>query len=457
MAKISPVGSNMTVLHGKKYDVLFSYETPVAAKDIKTGEVFKTSKKWSATTSKHISKWLAGEKASEKPQEFFDDLDESKKDPAKQIAEALNIMLKGKTLNESNEEESEDGIWWSSSSGDIEIQLTKDQAESASVGGVDNESAIDDLLTNPEISSQFDDISDDALKSELKGYGAWDDEELSDREMNIKRVLWLAAGDISDGLVEGDMNESEDEYVDLDEDDMNESKKYSENDFLVFDSGGETMDRYTIILKDDEDNADSRGMIPVLISGKDPRGRSGHEEIRLHDLLNKLYVPDDASEEDIKDAEEFLGKEIDFSTLPDDVQKFVLNDYNSRHLYESNLNESTSDWSNKQVIDSRDIIERLQELEDDVENLDESDKEELELLRAVNEDGQNYSDWEHGESLINDSYWVDYVQEMLEDTGDIPKDLPNYIVIDWESTARNIQYDYVSIDVGGTDFWIRNS
>lgn len=55
------------------------------------------------------------------------------------------------------------------------------------------------------------------------------------------------------------------------------------------------------------------------------------------------------------------------------------------------------------------------------------------------------------------SYWVDYVQEMLEDTGDIPKDLPHYIVIDWESTARNIQYDYVSIDVGGTDFWIRNS
>lgn len=450
MAKISPVGSNMTVLHGKKYDVLFSYETPVAAKDVKTGKVFKTSKKWSATTSKHISKWLAGEKASEKPQEFFDDLDESKKDPAKQIAEALNIMLKGKSLNESNEEESEDGIWWSSSSGDIEIQLTKDQAESASVGGVDNESAIDDLLTNPEISSQFDDISDDALKSELEGYGAWDDEELSDREMNIKRVLWLAAGDISDGLVEGDMNESK-EYEDLDEGDMNESKKYSDHDFLVFDSGGETMDRYTIILKDDEDNADSRGMIPVLISGEDPRGMSGHDTIAISDLHDIINAPELEYKKDT-----FLGDRINFSELPDDVQKFVLNDYNSRHLYESNLNESTSDWSNKQVIDSRDIIERLQELEDDVENLDESDKEELELLRAVNEDGQNYSDWEHGESLINDSYWVDYVQEMLEDTGDIPKDLPNYIVIDWESTARNIQYDYVSIDVGGNDFWIRN-
>lgn len=390
MAKISPVGSNMTVLHGKKYDVLFSYETPVAAKDVKTGEVFKTSKKWSATTSRHISKWLAGEKASEKPQEFFDDLDESKKDPAKQIAEALNIMLKDKVLSESNEEESEDGIWWSSSSGRIEIQLTKDQAESASVGGVDNESAIDELLTNPEISSQFDDISDDILKSELEEYGAWDDEELSDREMNIKRVIWLAAGEISDGLVD-DMNESE-EYEDLDE----------------------------------------------------AKGDSLQNAL---DYLNKLI----AAGKEFPDASSNAA--IKFDVDIDDLTAA----YDNQNLNESNLNESTNDWSNKQVIDSRDIIERLQELEADIENLDESDKEELELLRAVNEDGQNYSDWGHGETLINNSYWVEYVQELLDDTGDIPKDLPHYIVIDWEATADNIQYDYASIDVGGNDFWIRNS
>jgi len=36
----------------------------------------------------------------------------------------------------------------------------------------------------------------------------------------------------------------------------------------------------------------------------------------------------------------------------------------------------------------------------------------------------------------------DFVQELLESCGDIPTNLPHYIHIDWESTARDIMYDY---------------
>ena len=36
----------------------------------------------------------------------------------------------------------------------------------------------------------------------------------------------------------------------------------------------------------------------------------------------------------------------------------------------------------------------------------------------------------------------DFVQELVESCGDIPKDLPAYIHIDWESTARDIMMDY---------------
>jgi len=36
----------------------------------------------------------------------------------------------------------------------------------------------------------------------------------------------------------------------------------------------------------------------------------------------------------------------------------------------------------------------------------------------------------------------DFVQELLEETGDLPKDLPLYIHIDWEGTARDIMMDY---------------
>jgi antirestriction protein len=37
---------------------------------------------------------------------------------------------------------------------------------------------------------------------------------------------------------------------------------------------------------------------------------------------------------------------------------------------------------------------------------------------------------------------IEFVQELLESNGDIPESLPNYIHIDWESTARDIMYDY---------------
>ena len=37
---------------------------------------------------------------------------------------------------------------------------------------------------------------------------------------------------------------------------------------------------------------------------------------------------------------------------------------------------------------------------------------------------------------------IDFTMDLLESCGDIPKDLPSYVVIDWEATARTIMYDF---------------
>lgn len=36
------------------------------------------------------------------------------------------------------------------------------------------------------------------LKRKLREYGAWDDEELADHAQNLQRILWIAAGDITE-------------------------------------------------------------------------------------------------------------------------------------------------------------------------------------------------------------------------------------------------------------------
>ena len=56
--KINPIGSNQTEVTKGNDSFLFSYKTLVAANV--AGVWYRTSKKWSVTTSKHINKWLDG-------------------------------------------------------------------------------------------------------------------------------------------------------------------------------------------------------------------------------------------------------------------------------------------------------------------------------------------------------------------------------------------------------------
>ena len=57
--KLYQKGSNMTELDLGFAQVFFSYETPVAAR-LTDGSLVRTEQWYSATTSKHINKWLQG-------------------------------------------------------------------------------------------------------------------------------------------------------------------------------------------------------------------------------------------------------------------------------------------------------------------------------------------------------------------------------------------------------------
>ena len=82
MLKLKIIGPNQTEITKApapesgdmlKACIFFSYETPVAC-HVEGQGFFRTATKHSVTTSKHVNKWLDGAKASEKPQEFFDNL-----------------------------------------------------------------------------------------------------------------------------------------------------------------------------------------------------------------------------------------------------------------------------------------------------------------------------------------------------------------------------------------------
>lgn len=125
------------------------------------------------------------------------------------------------------------------------------------------------------------------------------------------------------------------------------------------------------------------------------------------------------------------------------------------------------------VIDSRDVIERIEELETiqaelvqqlsdgliseaDMLIFDKEQGKELDVLRALaNEASQYSSDWEYGETLIHRDYFEEYMDEMVEDCYDLPKDLPYWMSIKLDYVV--LEQDYTSVDFDGQEYLIRNS
>jgi hypothetical protein len=91
-------------------------------------------------------------------------------------------------------------MYWTESLGRIELQITKKQAESCSHAGqcdVDVEA----LKLNPSIARQLKKLDPVIVSAALKGYGAWNDLELSNHNDNLTRLLWVACCDISEGNI----------------------------------------------------------------------------------------------------------------------------------------------------------------------------------------------------------------------------------------------------------------
>lgn len=78
---------------------------------------------------------------------------------------------------------------------DFDLKITKDQAIMGSHSGSCDDD-INGLLSIPSIKRQFKKIDPESIRSQLRGYGAWDEEELKDDKRNQARILWIACGDI---------------------------------------------------------------------------------------------------------------------------------------------------------------------------------------------------------------------------------------------------------------------
>jgi hypothetical protein len=113
------------------------------------------------------------------------------------------------------------------------------------------------------------------------------------------------------------------------------------------------------------------------------------------------------------------------------------------------------------VVSSLDIIARIEELkeqgdldENDFYHLNEDEKAELAALQKFESKYDFVTEWQYGAEFIAEHYFTEYVKDMLNDCGTIPRDLPDYVAIDWEETADNLKCDYTDAEFNGVNYYV---
>lgn len=83
---------------------------------------------------------------------------------------------------------------------------------------------------------------------------------------------------------------------------------------------------------------------------------------------------------------------------------------------------------------------------------------ELKILEALAEEASGSPDWKYGESMIRDSYFTRYAEQLADELGYTSGEKANswpFTCLDWEKAADELKQDYMSVDYDGVEYWIR--
>lgn len=130
------------------------------------------------------------------------------------------------------------------------------------------------------------------------------------------------------------------------------------------------------------------------------------------------------------------------------------------------VTEAQEEYENAKVTSERDgsdlladgeLGDNLKSAEDALKEWDDGDEaKELANLKALQEQGEGYSDWRHGVTLIRDDHFEKYAEQYAEDIGAIPDNAQwPCTCIDWEKAARELRMDYTAIEFDGVTYWVR--
>ena len=182
-----------------------------------------------------------------------------------------------------------------------------------------------------------------------------------------------------------------------------------------------------------------------------------------------------SNSDDIIDSRDVIARigelESDFETLTEAVDEAREELMEAREAVDDAQSDLDADLGadddrEEAIVEASNLIERRYDAVKEAEaSLATAEKdlaewggeEELKVLKAFANEAEGYSDWDYGETLIRESYFVEYAQELAEDCGDYnSRDVKwPYTCIDWEQAAQELLDDYASIEFDNITYYLR--
>ena len=91
--------------------------------------------------------------------------------------------------------------------------------------------------------------------------------------------------------------------------------------------------------------------------------------------------------------------------------------------------------------------------EEEIQSWKEDSEDELKEIEEIDTiENELGSEFDYGVALVDVDDFEEYVEDLLDELGYIPKDFPSWIEIDWEATANNVRQDYTEVEYQGNSY-----
>ena len=128
----------------------------------------------------------------------------------------------------------------------------------------------------------------------------------------------------------------------------------------------------------------------------------------------------------------------DLSKRREELKEEILDSFLENFPHYQEMTESFEDIR----FEEEEIESWKEDFEDELKEIEEIDTIENELG----------SEFDYGVALVDVDDFEEYVEDLLDELGYIPKDFPSWIEIDWEATANNVRQDYTEVEYQGNSY-----